>query len=165
MPFGTIPVNIGRSGACNNCGEAFLKPSQRVAMFKGLIAVVAALSIMSMGLLVSNPAEAGGSQSAASKYGTPEHTARMLASRGILQPNSPQTAWVSAEVRGTDVSAQRVYVSHVAVKSIRMPAMTMTFAVTDPALLAKLKRGDRIDIEVANIAGAATVVNFRPHGT
>jgi Cu/Ag efflux protein CusF len=72
---------------------------------------------------------------------------------------------VGHEVRSTDVSAQRIYVSHVAVKSIRMPAMTMTLAVTDPALLGKLKRGDQIDIEVANIAGAATVVNFRPLGT
>jgi Cu/Ag efflux protein CusF len=136
-------------------------------MSKILFAIATALVITSspMGLLLSSSAEAGASASAASKYGTPEHTARMLASRGVLQPNSPQTAWVSAEVRGTDVSAQRVYVSHVAVKSIRMPAMTMTFAVTDPALLGKLKRGDRIDVELANIAGAATVVNSRPHGT
>ena len=61
--------------------------------------------------------------------------------------------------------APNATVSHVAVKSIRMPAMTMTLAVTDPSLLGKLKRGDQIDIEVANIAGAVTVVNFRPHGT
>jgi Cu/Ag efflux protein CusF len=136
-------------------------------MSKILIAIATTLVIMSspMGLLVSNPAEAGASASAASKYGTPEHTARMLASRGILQPNSQQTAWVSGQVTSTDVSAQRVYVSHVAVKSIKMPAMTMALAVTDPALLGKLKRGDQIDIEVSNVAGAATVVNFRPHGT
>jgi Cu/Ag efflux protein CusF len=61
--------------------------------------------------------------------------------------------------------ARRVYVSHVAVKSIKMPAMTMALAVTDPALLGKLKRGDQIDIEVSNVAGAATIVNFRPRGT
>lgn len=132
-------------------------------MFKGFIAIVATLSIISAEFLVSNRAEAGASNSAPSKYGTPEHTARMLAARGVLQPNSLQTAWVSAQVKKINVLAQRIEVSHVAVKSIRMPAMTMTLAVNDSALLATLKPGYQLDIEVANIAGAATVVNFRQH--
>jgi hypothetical protein len=65
-------------------------------MSRIFIAITTALVIVSfpMGLLMSSPAQAGASASAASKYGTPEHTARMLASRGILQPNSQQTAWV-----------------------------------------------------------------------
>ena len=137
----------------------------RGTMFKILITITAALAILSpMGLLVSNPAEAGGAMSAPSKYsGSPQQTARVLESRGVLQPNSQRSAWVSARVTRINVAAQRIEVSHVAVKSIRMPAMTMTFAVGDPAMLSKLKRGDQVDIEVANIAGSATVVNFRGH--
>ena len=42
-----------------------------------------------------------------------------------------------------------------------MPAMTMTFAVADTTHLAMLKKGDRVDIQVAEIAGAPKVVNFR----
>jgi Cu/Ag efflux protein CusF len=131
-------------------------------MFKSIITITAALAVMSMGSLMSDRAAAAGSQSAApNNYSTPEHTARMLRGRGVLRSGSLQSAWVSAQVRSTNVPAQRIAVSHVAVNSISMPAMTMTLAVTDQAVLAKLKRGDRLDIEVADIAGAATVVDFR----
>lgn len=132
-------------------------------MFKILIKFAVALAIMSpVGLVVvSAPAEAGASQSAApKKFGTPEHTARMLESRGVLQPNSLQSAWISARVKGMNASGQ-VVVSHVAVKSVRMPAMTMTFAVTDPGVTSRLKPGQQVEIEVVNISGAATVVNLR----
>jgi Cu/Ag efflux protein CusF len=78
-----------------------------------------------------------------------------------VQSNSQQSPWISAQVKRTNVPAQKITVSHAAIKSIGMPAMMMTFTVADQARLATLKRGDRVDIQAADLASAATVVNFR----
>jgi Cu/Ag efflux protein CusF len=77
------------------------------------------------------------------------------------QPNPQETPWVSARVVKVNGAAQSVTVSHGAIKSVGMPAMTMTFGVTDPSRLPTLKRGQRVDIQVENVGGAGKIVNFR----
>lgn len=77
------------------------------------------------------------------------------------QLNLQQSAWVSAQVKSANVSARKITVSHAAIKSIGMPAMTMTFAVADEMQLESLKKGDQVEIQVSNLAGVAKVVDLR----
>ena len=60
-----------------------------------------------------------------------------------------------------NVPARKITISHQAVPTIGMPAMTMTFAAADRATLALLQRGDPVGIRVENRNGAMDVVNFR----
>ena len=76
-------------------------------------------------------------------------------------PNPQETPWVSARVVKVNAAAQSVTISHGAIKSIGMPAMTMTFGVADTSRLSALKKGQRVDIQVENVGGVGKIVNFR----
>ena len=49
------------------------------------------------------------------------------------QQANQETPWVSGRVVKINSAAQSVSISHGAIKSIGMPAMTMTFGVTEPS--------------------------------
>lgn len=85
---------------------------------------------------------------------------RMERSR-VHQANPLETPWVPVRVKAANVAGQKITFSHGAFESIDMPAMTMTFPVADPIHLNMLKRGDRIEVQVAEIAGTPKIINFR----
>lgn len=69
--------------------------------------------------------------------------------------------WVLVKVQKADVAGQTLTVSHRAIPTIKMPAMTMTFPVTDPTHLQMLHKGDPVQIEVANQDGAVRIIDFK----
>lgn len=69
--------------------------------------------------------------------------------------------WVLVKVKQADVQAKTLTISHGAVSKIHMPAMTMTFPVTDPTHLPMLHKGDPVEIEVANDNGVVKILDFR----
>lgn len=58
----------------------------------------------------------------------------------------------AATVKKVDLAAGKVTLAHGPLKNLGMPAMTMVFKVSDPAVLGKLKAGDKITF-VAEMAG------------
>lgn len=50
----------------------------------------------------------------------------------------------TGEVRRVNAEAKKITIAHGPLKAYDMPAMTMPFAVKDPALLAKVKAGDKV---------------------
>lgn len=64
------------------------------------------------------------------------------------------------EVRKVDKEAQKVTIKHGPLVNLDMPAMTMVFRVSDPAMLDQLKAGDKIKFEAARVSGAYTVMIF-----
>lgn len=86
---------------------------------------------------------------------------RMIEKLRLRQPDPQQTPWLKARVVKVDAAAQSVTISHDAIRSVGMPAMTMTFGVTDPSRLAALKKGQRVDIQVENVDGTGKIVSLR----
>jgi Cu/Ag efflux protein CusF len=70
---------------------------------------------------------------------------------------------VKAEVVKVDKGAGKVTLKHGPIKNLDMDAMTMVFRVADPAMLDKVKEGDRIEIEAARVNGAITVTKIGKH--
>jgi Cu/Ag efflux protein CusF len=64
----------------------------------------------------------------------------------------------SGEVRRIDKAQNKVTLRHGELKAVDMPAMTMVFAVREPAQLAPLKVGDKVVFKVAKEADGAIVV-------
>lgn len=62
-----------------------------------------------------------------------------------------------AEVRKVDKDAGKITLKHGEIKNLDMPAMTMVFQVKDPALLDKVKPGDKVKFS-AQKSGSAYVV-------
>lgn len=56
-----------------------------------------------------------------------------------------------------DKPAGRITVKHGPIKTLDMDAMTMVFRVADPAMLDKVKAGDRVRFEAGRVNGAITI--------
>ena len=67
---------------------------------------------------------------------------------------------VDGEVRKVDLSAQKITLKHGEIKNLDMPAMSMVFKVKAPALLYKVKAGDRVQFTAEDVNGALTVVTL-----
>lgn len=72
-----------------------------------------------------------------------------------------QTAMVDAEVRKVDKENQKITLKHGEIKNLDMPAMTMVFAVKDPAMLDQVKVGDKLQFRADNENGKFTVVEIQ----
>src|SRR5688500_17692007 len=53
-------------------------------------------------------------------------------------------AQTDGEVRKIDIEAKKLTLKHSEIKNLGMPGMTMVFQVKDPAMLEKVKTGDKV---------------------
>jgi Cu(I)/Ag(I) efflux system periplasmic protein CusF len=67
---------------------------------------------------------------------------------------------VSGEVVKIDKPAGKITLKHGPIKTLDMDAMTMVFRVADPALLDKVKVGDKVRFEADRVNGAITVTTM-----
>ncbi len=67
---------------------------------------------------------------------------------------------VSGEVIKVDQAAGKVTLKHGPIKNLDMDSMTMVFQVADPAMLAKVKAGDKVKFEADRVNGAITVTKI-----
>ncbi|MBA4264358.1 MAG: hypothetical protein C0453_04690 [Comamonadaceae bacterium] len=65
-----------------------------------------------------------------------------------------------AEVRRVDTAANKISLRHGEIKNLDMPPMTMVFQVSDPAMLGKVKAGDKVRFTAAQVNGAYTVMSI-----
>lgn len=75
---------------------------------------------------------------------------------------SPAAAMVDGEVRKIDGVAGKITIRHGDIRHLDMPAMTMVFPVSDKALLARVKAGDRIRFWVVREGGRMVVTDIQP---
>ena len=64
------------------------------------------------------------------------------------------------EVRRVDKAGGKISLKHGEIKNLDMPPMSMVFEVKDPALLNKVKAGDKIVFTADQINGAYTVISI-----
>jgi Cu(I)/Ag(I) efflux system protein CusF len=64
------------------------------------------------------------------------------------------------EVQKVDTAANKITLKHGPIPNIDMPAMTMVFQVRDPAMLAKLKAGDKVKFEAQKLGDVYTVTRI-----
>ncbi len=67
---------------------------------------------------------------------------------------------VDGEVRKVDKAANKVTLKHGPIPNLDMPAMTMVFQVKDPAMLEKMKAGDKVKFEAQKLGGAFTITRI-----
>ncbi len=69
---------------------------------------------------------------------------------------------VEGEVRKVDAKAKTVTLKHGPIPNVEMGPMTMTFPVKDPALLAKVKAGDRVKFSAEKSGNDVVVTALEP---
>lgn len=80
-----------------------------------------------------------------------------LSSLGLSAQTSDVT---DAEVRKVDKEARKITLRHSEMKKLDMPAMTMVFRVKNPALLDKVKAGDKVKFKAENAGGTVTITEI-----
>lgn len=69
---------------------------------------------------------------------------------------------VEGEVRKVDLDAKKITLKHGDIPNLEMTGMTMVFRVSDPALLSKVKPGDKVQFTADKVDGALTVLSIAP---
>ena len=67
---------------------------------------------------------------------------------------------VKGEVVKVDKAAGKVTLKHGPIKKLDMDSMTMVFRVADPAMLDKMKPGEKIEFEADRVNGAITLTKL-----
>ena len=76
------------------------------------------------------------------------------------KPSQAMTDTVAGEVRKVDKDARKITLRHGEIKQLDMPAMSMVFQVKDPAMLDKVKAGDKVKFRAEGSAGAFTITEI-----
>lgn len=111
----------------------------------------------------AKPAQAAPASSVAQKTNAKAATPTTQAAK-TTQASATQavTEMVAGEVRKVDKEARKITLRHGEIKQLDMPAMTMVFQVKDPALLEKVKAGDKVMFKVDGKGGVLTVTDIEP---
>ena len=64
------------------------------------------------------------------------------------------------EIRKVDREAKKLTIKHGPIPNLDMPPMTMVFQVKDPAMLERVKAGDKIKFSAEKVGGAYTVTSI-----
>ena len=70
------------------------------------------------------------------------------------------TDMIDGEVRKVDLQTKKITLKHGEIKNLEMPAMTMVFQVKDPAMLDKVKAGDKVRFHAERVSGAIVVTEI-----
>ena len=79
---------------------------------------------------------------------------------GRLSRRCGRQDMVKGEVVKVDKAAGKVTLKHGPIKKFDMDSMTMVFRVADPAMLDKVKAGDKIKFEADRVNGAITLTKI-----
>ena len=66
------------------------------------------------------------------------------------------------EIRKVDMDNKKITIKHGEIKNLDMPGMTMVFQVKDPAMLTKVKTGDKVRFKAEKSGGAIVVTEIQP---
>jgi Cu(I)/Ag(I) efflux system protein CusF len=84
----------------------------------------------------------------------------LFAAAVFVSPALADGDMVKGEVMKVDKAAGKVTLKHGPIKKLDMDSMTMVFRVADPAMLDKIKAGDKIEFEADRVNGAITVTKI-----
>ena len=73
---------------------------------------------------------------------------------------SAAAAMSDGEIRKVDKEAKKLTIRHGPLDNLDMPAMTMVFQVADPAVLDRVKAGDKVRFSADKVGGAYTVTQL-----
>ena len=105
------------------------------------------ISLSLAGLLL-----AAGSAWAANDYPAP--------AKADAQATPAPSDMTEGEVRKVDMDTKKITLKHGEIRNLGMPGMTMVFQVKDPAMLDKVKVGDKVRFTAEKASGAIVLTNI-----
>jgi Cu(I)/Ag(I) efflux system protein CusF len=97
---------------------------------------------------------------AQAQSGHDHHAAPAAATTKVAQTAPAEMS--EGEVRKIDKENKKITLKHGPLKNLDMPAMTMAFQVSDPAMLSRVKVGEKVRFVAANPGGKLTLTEIQP---
>ena len=91
---------------------------------------------------------------------TADHSAHHPANAQATQAAGQELT--DGEVRKVDMETKKITIRHGPIQNLGMPPMTMVFQTSDPALLGKVKSGDKVRFTAEKTGGAFVVTHIEP---
>lgn len=113
--------------------------------FANIVTVIAFASIASTSAIASGDHKSHAGHSDAAKTAATKETGG---------------AMTDGEVRKIDKAQGKITLKHGEIKNLDMSPMTMVFRVNDPALLDRVKEGDKVGFSADKIGGQFTVTDI-----
>ena len=110
-------------------------------------------------LIVASIVSASASAYATSHAGAPAATPDANKPANMAVPASADMT--EGEIRKVDLENKKITIKHGAIKNLDMPGMTMVFQVKDPAMLGKVKTGDKVRFSAEKAGGAIVVTDIQ----
>ena len=98
-----------------------------------------------------------GAAQAAGHAGAP----MVAASAAAAATTKSDLPMADGEIRKVDMESKKITIKHGEIKNLDMPGMTMVFGVKDPAILDKIKAGDKVKFSAEKAGGAIVVTNIQ----
>ena len=83
------------------------------------------------------------------------------AATAAIKPAGDAAPLSDGEVRKIDKDTKKITLKHSELKNLDMPAMTMVFQVKDPALLDKVKVGDKVKFKAEKVGSGIAVTEIQ----
>ena len=96
---------------------------------------------------------------AAAAFSVTAHAQDKPAAAQLAAPNA---SMADGEIRKIDRDNKKITIKHGEIKNLDMPGMTMVFQVKDPAVLDKVKVGDKVKFVAEKSGGALVVTDIQP---
>ena len=94
-------------------------------------------------------------------YATSHGSAPVLKEDTSKTMTAPAGDMAEGEIRKVDMDTKKITIKHGEIKNLDMPGMTMVFQVKDPALLDKVKVGDKVRFTAEKAGGAIVVTDIQ----
>ena len=100
---------------------------------------------------------------AASHAGAPMPMPMGEAKKEMMAPAGAMSMadMTEGEIRKVDKDNKKITIKHGEIKNLDMPGMTMVFQVKDPAMLDKVKTGDKVRFKAEKANGAIVVTDIQ----
>jgi len=89
-------------------------------------------------------------------------SAQMSGHQHGATPAAASAAYADGEVRKVDKEGRKLTLKHGPIASLGMGGMTMSFGVKDPAVLDRVKVGDKVRFKAAESGGQLVVTELVP---
>ena len=97
----------------------------------------------------------------ASSLSMPVFAQEKVAPAPATTPAAKASEMTDGEIRKVDTENKKITIKHGEIKNLDMPGMTMVFQVKDPAMLDKVKAGDKVKFRADKIGGAIVVTDIQ----
>ncbi|MDT8840135.1 copper-binding protein [Paraburkholderia fungorum] len=97
----------------------------------------------------------------ASAYAAGEMGNTDMSGGSAKQAGDAKNSMSHGEIKKVDTAAGKLTIKHGPLENLGMDAMTMVFKVKDPAMIAQVKVGDKIDFVADEVDGALTVTKLQ----